>query len=322
MKILHISLTQQGRNNVSLRYFWDNSANYQEHKLLLTEINELSHRADTDYYTRLPVDYNITGQALYNWLDNSDRVLANALNQCHPQGLIIAIATSQGLAHLPWELLHDGQDFLVKKRPSIIPVRWVSNGKPIMMSANAPQNRPLNVLFMATSPLGVEPELDYEAEEGRILNATKRSPMNLRVEESGCLTELAYVVREYETSYFDVFHLTGHATWKNGKPCFLTENEYGNRVDSSTSAIFDALRPPLPPLIFLSGCRTGDSFYDAVPSMAEELLNMGATAVLGWGERVRDTDATSAASQLYWELFQGGTVTQAIASTYKKLIDA
>ncbi|MBD2512003.1 GUN4 domain-containing protein [Nostoc muscorum FACHB-395] len=189
-----------------------------------------------------------------------------------------------------------------------------------IVTADNPQNRPLNALFMATSPFGVEPELDYEAEEGKILEATKRTPVNLRVEESGCLTELSYVVREYETGYFDVFHLTGHATYNGETSCFMTEDEYGNRVDSSADAIAKAI-PRLPALIFLSGCRTGYSLDGAVPSMAEELLNMGSTAVIGWGERVRDTDATVAAGQLYWELSQGGTLAQAIASTYQKLIE-
>ncbi|ARV57995.1 hypothetical protein BZZ01_04495 [Nostocales cyanobacterium HT-58-2] len=319
MKILHISLTLQGQDYVSLRYFWDNPINYKEHKLPLAEIKGLSKKAETDYYTRLPVDYATTGQALYNWLDKSDHLLANALNQPHPQGLIIAIATDKGLAHQPWELLHDGHSFLVEKTPPIIPVRWVSNGKPIA-TANSPQNRPLNVLFMATSPLGVEPELDYEAEEGKILQASARTPIDLRVEESGCLTELSYVVREYETGYFDIFHLTGHATHEDKKPLFLTEDEYGNRVDSSTADIYNALQFRFPSLIFLSGCRTGFSADGADPSMAEELLNMGANAVLGWGQTVRDTDATAAASQLYWELSQGGTVTQALSSTYRILI--
>lgn len=327
MKILHISLNQKGEDYVSMCYFWDNLANSKEHKVPLTEIKQLSERADTDYYTRLAVDYAVTGQILYNWLDKSDRLLANALNEPHPQGLIIAIAARDGLAHLPWELLHDGHDFLVKKRPSIIPVRWVSNGKPIR-SENNPQNRPLNMLFMATSPLEVKPELNYEAEEGGILKATQRTSVNLQVEESGNLGELGYVVRAYPTenqkSYFDVFHITGHAIFKDGNPCFLTEDEYGNRVDSNTDALADALRDNsgcLPSLIFLSGCHTGYSSDNTVPSMAEELLKMGATAVLGWGERVRDTDATAAASRLYWELSQGATVTRAMGSTYQALIE-
>ena len=319
IKILHISLTRQSNDYASLRYFWDNPNNYKEHRLPLSEIRDLNNRAETDYYTRLAVDYAETGQALYNWLDKSDRILANALQEPHPEGLIIAISTDKGLAHLPWELLHNGECFLVETRPSIIPVRWLSNGRPIE-TANSPQNRPLNLLFMATSPLGVEPILEYEAEEGQILAATKRNPLDLRVEESGWLEELGNVVGEYESGHFDVFHLTGHATNKNGKSCFLTEDEYGNRVDSHAEDIADALNFPLPSLIFLSGCRTGYASGGAVPSMAEELLNMGATAVLGWGEKVLDTDGMAAASQLYGELSQGRTITQALASTYQALI--
>ena len=319
MKILHISLTEQGKDYASLRYFWDNPNNYQEHRLHLAEIKGLSDRAETDYYTRIPVEHKQTGQALYNWLDKRDRLLANALPEPHSEGLIIAIATDKGLAHLPWELLHDGDSFLVQKRPSIIPIRWVSNGKPIEIT-NSPQNRPLNVLFMATSPLGVEPVLDYEAEEGQILEATKRTPVNLRVEESGWLEELGYVVGEYELGYFDVFHLTGHATYQDEKPCFLTEDEYGGCVYSHAENIVDTFDFSRPPFIFLSGCRTGYWYDDAVPSMAEELLNLGATAVLGWGEKVKDTDATAASSQLYGKLSQGKTIAQALSSTYQALI--
>ena len=61
MKILHISLTEQGSDYVSLRYFWDNPNDYQEFKLLLSEIKDLTKKADTDYYTRLPEDYKKTG---------------------------------------------------------------------------------------------------------------------------------------------------------------------------------------------------------------------------------------------------------------------
>ena len=129
------------------------------------------------------------------------------------------------------------------------------------------------------------------------------------------------MVREYESGHFDVFHLTGHATYQDGKPCFLTEDEYGACVYSHAADIVDTLDFPLPSLIFLAGCRTGYS-YDGgvVSSMAEELLNMGATAILGWGEKVLDTDATAAASQLYGELSQGKTIAQALSSTYQALI--
>jgi len=321
MKILHISLTLQGSDYVSLRYFWDNSINYKEHTLPLAEIKELNNIAQTNYYTRIPVDYATTGQALYNWLDRSDRFFADALNQNYHEGLVLAISTDEGLARLPWELLHDGKSFLVENMPSIIPLRWMSKlqQKPIEIT-NRPQNRPLNLLFMATSPLGVEPILNYEAEEGRILEATKRIPLNLRVEESGWLEELGYLVQEYDHNYFDVFHLIGHATHKDQKPCFLTEDEYGNCIYSNSRNIADSFNFSLPSLIFLSGCRTGYASDDDIPSMAEELLGMGAKAVLGWGEKVLDTDASTASSKIYGELSAGKTITQALAITYQALI--
>ncbi len=321
MKILHISLNAQGSDYASLRYFWENSNNYKEHKLPLVEIKDLSNNADTDYYTRIPVDYTKTGQALYNWLDKGDRLLATAVNQHHHEGLILAISTDKGLADLPWELLHDGKSFLVEKTPPIIPLRWVSKQqqKPIEIT-NLPQNRPLNLLFMATSPLGVEPVLNYEAEERQILEATKRISLNLRVEESGWLQELGYLVQEYDHNYFDVFHLTGHATHKDQKPCFLTEDEYGNCVYSNSKNIADTFNFSLPSLIFLSGCRTGYASDNDIPSMAEELLNRGAKAVLGWGEKVLDTDASTASSKIYEELSAGKTITQALALTYQALI--
>ncbi|GGA25800.1 hypothetical protein [Okeania sp. KiyG1] len=45
-------------------------------------------------------------------------------------------------------------------------------------------------------------ELDFEAEEGSILEATKRTPLFLEVEESGCLTELGYLVGNQEENFF------------------------------------------------------------------------------------------------------------------------
>ena len=104
------------------------------------------------------------------------------------------------LAHLPWELLHDGQSFLVA-RPElpIVPVRWRQNKN---VAPVVPQNRPLQLLFMATSPLNVTPVLDFEQEEALILEATRKQKLALTVEESGELGELENLIASYENDYF------------------------------------------------------------------------------------------------------------------------
>jgi hypothetical protein len=105
------------------------------------------------------------------------------------------------------------------------------------------------------------------------------------------------------------------------KPCFITETELGEAEYSSAEDIARELKYQLPKLIFLSGCRTGYSGDEGtVLSMAEALLNQGATAILGWGHNVRDTDATRASATLYQELSAGRTLVEAVAFTYQALL--
>jgi CHAT domain-containing protein len=325
MKILHIDLQERGSNSVEFRFFWDNPNQIDSYTRSLSEINNLSSKANTDYYTRLPKDHTETGKALYQWLDGSERILRNKserilqneLDRYGGEGIILAINTSQGLAHLPWELLHDGQKFLVSN--AIIPVRWVKTGKKITLDDD-PQDRPLNVLFMASSARGVEPMLDFEQEEAKILKATRGKPLSLNVEESGRLAELGELVASKDKGYFDVIHLSGHAIIKDRKPYFITETEYGDRQDTSAEDIARALQFNLPKLLFLSACRTGYSDGYEIPSMAEKLLENGAKTVLGWGQPVRDNEAADTAAILYEKLSQGFTLGESLAFAYQTLL--
>ncbi|MDZ8257754.1 CHAT domain-containing protein [Nostoc sp. ChiQUE01b] len=321
MQTLHLDLKPVDENYVELRYFIDNPNQYEKRSLPLSEIADLIKLAERDYYVAdLPEDYTVTGRRLYNWLDGSDRWLQPLLDKHRGEGIVLAIATAGKLAYLPWEVLHDGTNFLVEQ--AIVPVRWVSNSAVKKLTIDGePENRALQVLFMATSPLDVKPVLDFEGEEARILEATKRQPLALTVEESGCLSELGYLVDGYDREYFDVLHLTGHATFQDGQPRFITETEIGEAFYASAGDIAQELQFRLPKLIFLSGCRTGQAGNSgSVPSMAEELLKSGAKAVLGWGQKVLDPDATAAAAALYQELSAGKQITEAVASTYQALI--
>ncbi|MEH2183940.1 tetratricopeptide repeat protein [Nostoc sp.] len=323
MQTLHLDLKPVDDNYVELRYFIDNPNQYEKRSLPLLEITDLIELAERDYYVSFfPEDYTITGRRLYNWLDGSDRWLQPLLDKYRREGIVLAITATEKLAHLPWEVLHDGVSFLVERVPAVVPVRWVSNSAVKKLTIDGePENRALQVLFMATSPLDVKPVLDFEGEEARILEATKRQPLALTVEESGCLSELGYLVDCYDGDYFDVLHLTGHATLQDGQPRFITETEIGEAFYTSARNIAQELQFRVPKLIFLSGCRTGQAGdSESVPSMAEELLKSGAKAVLGWGQKVLDSDATAAAAALYQELSAGKQITEAVACTYQALI--
>ncbi len=319
MQTIRIQLRESTQETVELRYWLPQNNHYESRRLKLAEIADLLQQGERDYYKLLP-NLREIGQQLFFWLDGHGRWLSRGIANCRGEGLVIAIDTGKQLAHLPWEVLHDGEDFLVKRvNPVVLPVRWVEK----QTTGFIVEARQLRVLFMATDPEDVEPKLDFEQEEARILADTRDFAVDLRVEESGCVSELAKVWSRYPKNFFDVFHLTGHASIKDAAPYtpyFITETEIGDRSETTAAELAEVFRSRFPKLVFLSGCRTGQApDKGAVPSMAEALIEQGARAVLSWGRPVEDRTATAAAAHLYGKLAAGYELAEALASTYHQL---
>ncbi|MDM9582501.1 tetratricopeptide repeat protein [Nostoc sp. GT001] len=318
MQTIRIQLRESTQETVELRYWLPQIKHYESRRLKLAEIADLLKQGERDYYRLLPNLPGI-GKQLFFWLDGDGRWLSRGIANCRGEGLVIAIDTEQKLAHLPWEVLHDGQDFLVKRvNPVVLPLRWIEKEtEPFSVEA-----RQLRVLFMATDPEDVQPKLEFEQEEARILADTRDFAVDLRVEESGCVSELGKVWSRYFND-FDVFHLTGHASITSEAPYtpyFITETEIGERHETTAAELAEVFRFRFPKLVFLSGCRTGQApDKGAVPSMAEALIAQGARAVLSWGRPVEDRTATAAAAHLYGKLAAGYQLAEALASTYQQL---
>jgi hypothetical protein len=320
METLHLSLKGLNDTQVELRYWRDKPSAYEQKILAIAEISDLIGQSELDYYVLRPNLVSM-GQRLFNWLDGEGRWLSRAIQGCAAEGLVLAISPDAKLAHLPWEIMHDGTKFLVQKPyPLVMPLRWLD--QPIQ--DRPPQKRSLQVLFMAASPENVEPVLRFEEEEAAILGITKDLPLTLRVEESGCVEELKKLWRRYPEDTFDVFHLTGHADHQRTPPYapfFITESLTGDRQDITAEDLLQVFQVRRPRLIFLSGCRTGEAGQDgSVPSFAEALVQRGMPAVLGWGRPVLDTTATQAGAFLYEQLAAGCQLVQALALTYQNLI--
>ncbi|MDZ8186019.1 MAG: tetratricopeptide repeat protein [Nostoc sp. ChiSLP02] len=318
MQTIRIQLRESTQETVELRYWLPQQKHYESRRLKLAEIANFLQQGERDYYKLLPNLKGI-GQQLFFWLDGEGRWLSRGIGECRGEGLVIAIDTGKQLAHLPWEVLHDGGDFLVKRvNPVVLPVRWVEKETAGFLV----EARQLRVLFMATDPEDVESKLDFEQEEAKILADTRDFALDLRVEESGCVSELGKVWSRYLED-FDVFHLAGHASIKDAAPYtpyFITETEIGERHETTAAELAEVFRFRFPKLVFLSGCRTGQApDKGAVPSMAEALIAQGARAVLSWGRLVEDRTATAAAAHLYGKLAAGYELAQALASTYQQL---
>jgi tetratricopeptide (TPR) repeat protein len=322
LELKQIASAKADQQLAELRYWLPGQTQYKSRKLALAEVVELYDFIDRDFSTR---NLNLLqlGRRLFDWLDGTERWLAQAIaggasGAIEQQGrdLVLAIDAQDQLGGLPWEILADAQGFLVGR--SIVPIRVIGGfgqlKKPIV-----PAPHELRALFMATDPDEAS-GLSYEEEEALILEATEQLGMELRVEESGCLEELADLWRRYE-GRFQVFHLTGHANIQDGVPYFVTESLEGDRVAAQVADLAAVFSFRYPTLIFLSGCRTGESASKGVTSsLAARLVVAGAPAVLGWGRSVSDLGATAAAMVLYQRLSQGFTVAQSLALTYQELL--
>ncbi|MEA5515833.1 CHAT domain-containing protein, partial [Nodularia sp. UHCC 0506] len=321
---------------------------YGTRRLDTNELGSLINLCEESYYSQEEDDTaqlrNI-GCQLYSWLDGKEGWLRQALNaENHGTIYLDLIQTSEaqglnpqtqkvalGLAHLPWELLHNGTVFLHK----LLPVRAVKQqNNPVIPQ----QNRPLRLLFMATSPEhpGIAP-LQFEQEEANILTVRKGQTLALIVEESGSVAELGNLVQSYPADYFDVFHLTGHGVIYTIRqfggylplgrkipdytPCFITEDEVGGVQFTTVDDLAKAFRGRFPRVVFLSGCHTGQLANNGtVPSMAQALVKAGVGVVLGWARPVFDRTGIIAAQALYQALATGATVEDAVRTAQQEMI--
>ncbi|MCV6637254.1 CHAT domain-containing protein [Candidatus Albibeggiatoa sp. nov. NOAA] len=123
----------------------------------------------------------------------------------------------------PWELLAwEGQHLALDDFTWFNPMRRIGEAKKTLK----PSPYRLNLMFMAAASEQVS-SLSYEAEELAILDATQSRDLDLTVEETGMLSELADEVSRYQP---DVVHISCHGGFgEQGNPVLLLENEEGHQ---------------------------------------------------------------------------------------------
>ncbi|MBI3272434.1 MAG: tetratricopeptide repeat protein [Planctomycetes bacterium] len=301
-----------------LRFIGPDGKAIGERELAASAIHAFVQQVESDYRVAAPRLAEL-GSRLYEWLDGpTERWLE--LARRGPGGLSLHVDVAERLRHLPWELLHAQGAFLAldPHRP-FTPVRRALGDRREVSRTN----RPLRVLFMACSPEGVAPVLDYEGEEGLILETTRRHPIELVVEESGSLDGLRERIVATDVGQYDVVHLTGHARIRgDGLPCFMMEDELGAPHESAADALARAFEGRWPRLIFFSACRTGQATdLGGLPSLCEAVVRAGAPAVLGWALPVVDLGASRAAAALYDQLAVGSRLDEAVARARLNLLE-
>lgn len=262
-----------------------------------------------------------TGEMISQFLDGDAACLQRALMDARRGGFPLKLLINACLeaSDWPFEFLADNGAFLLSQ--DVLLARIVSDyGEDSEMSV---PKRPLELLFMACSALDVQPELDFEKEEESILEVTEKLPVDVDVEDSGSLEGLR---AQLERQQYDVVHLSGHADIKDSQPFFIMEDEKGRRKDVSPEQLWrDAFRGNSPRLLFLSGCRTGEtpiSAAGATNSFARMLVERyNIPAVLGWGRPVNDDEATVAMQEIFKMLTLGKSILEAVQRARLQLME-
>ena len=284
---------------------------------------QFDHAPTPDEVQRLwlkPEHHHALGQKLFRFLDGDARHLQRALTEAadHGEPLILQLWPCKEAADWPFELLAQDSSFLLPTRMHLL--RQVSDWG--AKKTRQPANRPLKLLFMACSALDVEPELDFEREEETIFRVTEKSAIDMEVEDSGALAGLR---ERLEAEAYDVVHLSGHADIdRQGQPFFIMETETGRAQHVTPRDLWhEALIENPPAVLFLSGCRTGETPAEqAAISFAHYMVEeFKVPAVLSWGRSVADHQATVAEQFIYHELSRGCDLLLAVQRARHELLE-
>jgi hypothetical protein len=297
---------------------WRNLAAQTENSFVQAN-HGLTHE-EVEHLWLKPEYHHALGQKLFRFLDGDARHLQRSLDEAAKlsEPLTLQLRAAKEIADWPFELLAQDGAFLLPSRLHLL--RQVSDWGAQKISA--PANRPLQLLFMACSALGVEPELDFEREEETIFRVTEKLAIDMEVEDSGGLAGLR---ERLVSDTYDVVHLSGHADIdKKGQPIFIMETETGRPQFVTPAQLWrEAFIENPPALLFLSGCRTGETPDEqAARSFAHQMVEeFKVPAVLSWGRSVSDQQATIAEQMIYRELSSGCDLLAAVQRARQELLE-
>jgi tetratricopeptide (TPR) repeat protein len=212
----------------------------------------------------------------------------------------------------PWELLHDGADFLVRDGRLDL-VRSTPDQVAAATLLREPDG-PFRLVVNVSAPAGSA--LNYERESYRItLALTEHCP--LTPTELGTADDLAATLRREQPAGV---HFSGHG----GPATLVFEDDDGAARPAAVTDLVARLRRELPdgrlPPFFYLACCHGNDVGDGAESAAARLHRAGVTQVVGYSGPILDDLSTAAEEALYAALAGGRTTRLAVRDARNALL--
>ncbi|AKB12414.1 hypothetical protein MTHERMMSTA1_20100 [Methanosarcina thermophila MST-A1] len=211
------------------------------------------------------------------------------------------------IAALPWEYLHDGEDFLITRR-SILLSRLPAGVK---KTESKPLDSVLRMLVVISSPEDPKiPPLNTEKEQEIILEALdklqKEQKIKVDFTEDATFENVQGYLNEQE---YHIVHFTGHGVSRNGKGylVFETEDRKARLIDNKI--LTDLFSDMGMRLVVLSSCESAKgSNKEAFSDLASMLSKRRIPAVVAMQYSVLDDVAIQFAYTFYRTIASGKSV--------------
>ena len=271
-----------------------------------------------DVSTQSPAELQQFGQQLYHWSypEAARRWLRDNFSECAL--LIDEQHADDFLRRLPWELLHDGEDYFATNNTR--PLLRANSSLITDTAAEQDCTAPLQMLFVSAqpsvdrradgserqvSPISLESEL---IERGLDLAAAVRSGQ-LEVHElnNASSQQLTAALR---TRQYDLLYISAHGARQPERGGVLVlEDGNGARADMSARQFARALQGcqqekyNLPRLVFLNCCLSGAGASGASFDLARAAAQVGAPAVVAMHGSVLVSGSRSLMRRFWGECF-------------------
>lgn len=242
----------------------------------------------------------------------------------HPIRLVLRIdpRSARALLNLPWEYLHDGQDFLALNwRAPLSRLPWGLEAQ-----ALPPLSGPLRLLVVIAAPSGLDPNmvLNTAREEDLILAATagaRKAEVEVVFAANGSLEGLEAALREHDPH---ILHFTGHGVFDRGADSgwLLMEGADGSQRRVANEKFVQLLerRGESLRLVFLSACQSAVApRQEGYADLAPRLLEAGIPAVVAMQFSVLDRSAMELGAAFYQGAAGGEDLDRAMVEARSRL---
>jgi CHAT domain-containing protein len=223
---------------------------------------------------------------------------------------------------VPWEIMHDGEQFLGLKYPfGISPMIKRQD-----LEKEPKRNAKLKVLFIVDTKNNLPRTRDEIQKIFSLMTKNVKSNKIEYVFLKGEEATRSHISNLLQKQYFDIIHVATHAKFDptNSAETGIVLNDGILR----TSDIYKTIKDDPPWLVFMNACESAKTRdlsyfekYDELSGLGIAFVKAGAPSYIGTSGIINDFSASELAVSFYRNLLQGFTVGESLRKAKREFFD-